>query len=175
MIRTMLLIGLAITLIASNAASQSPSQPKRKLEGDERQALEPERGKLKKELLSPELLRRRAVPNELTIGDLKLNGSRLNPITVKVNWTIRHATDVRIEGYEITLQLANNGVNERVFQTPASGLTSVFVGLLGIPADKRAKLFTPGQTVEAAVTLKAKLISRDGKRFTLTETKNALL
>ena len=66
MIRTMLLIGLAITLIASNAASQSPSQPKRKLEGDERQALEPERGKLKKELLSPELLRRRAVPNELT-------------------------------------------------------------------------------------------------------------
>lgn len=94
----------------------------------------------------------------MVIGDLKLNGLRTKPTTVKVNWTIDVPADTRIEGYVITLELKNNGVTDQVVQTPSPTSTSVFVGLLGISAENRAKLFGNGTPVEAQVRLSAKLI-----------------
>jgi hypothetical protein len=101
---------------------------------------------------------------KLDITDIKINGSnRSNPITMQVTWTVAKPASAFIKGaYNLTMDLSGNGVTGKVVQTPTSSITSVAVGLLGIPTDIRAKLFDPKFPLTATVTLKTTIIS-DGK------------
>lgn len=101
---------------------------------------------------------------KLDITDIKINGSnRSNPITMQVTWAVDKPASAFVKGaYNLTLDLSGNGVTGKVVQTPSSSNTSVAVGLLGIPADVRAKLFDPKFPLTAVVTLKAIIIS-DGQ------------
>jgi hypothetical protein len=101
---------------------------------------------------------------KLDITDIKINGSnRSNPITMQVTWTVDKPASAFIKrAYDLTLDLSGNGVTGKVVQTPTSSITSVAVGLLGIPADVRAKLFDPKFPLTATVTLKAIIVS-DGR------------
>ncbi len=105
---------------------------------------------------------------KLDITDIKINGSnRSNPITMQVTWTVDKPASAFIKrAYDLTLDLSGAGVTGKVVQTPTSSITSVAVGLLGIPADVRAKLFDPKFPLTATVTLKAIIIS-DGKEATV--------
>jgi hypothetical protein len=103
---------------------------------------------------------------KLDITDIKINGSRSNPATMQVTWTVDKPTSDRIESYVLTLELSGNGVTGKVVQTPGSNFNSVPVGLLSIPADTRAKLFDPKSALTATVTLKATIFS-GGQRKTV--------
>ena len=94
----------------------------------------------------------------LRVLDMTVKPSKNKPITVLVKWEANKiAPDARIDGYEITLDLTGNGTKGQVFQTPQPSLTQVHVGLLGIDAEKRARLFTADFPTTATVTLKAKI------------------
>ena len=157
MIRKILFIITIISMTASQAFPQFPEELKRKVDG-----------------IPAELLLRQKQGATLTIGNMKLNGIRTKPTTVKVDWTISLASNARIEGYVLELELSKNGVTDKVIQTPSPSSTSVFVGLLGISAENRAKLFGDGAAVNAKMTLKAKLI-KGTQRLTVTQTKSATI
>jgi hypothetical protein len=109
---------------------------------------------------------------KLDITDIKINGSRSKPVTMQVSWTITKPASAFLKGaYGLRMDLSGNGVTGKVVQTPTSSITSVAVGLLGIPADIRAKLFDPKFTLTATVTLNARIIS-DGKE-TFVEVKES--
>jgi hypothetical protein len=103
---------------------------------------------------------------KLDITDIKINGSnRSNPTTMQVTWTVNKPASTRIDSYNLMLDLSGAGVAGKVIQTPSPTSTSVAVGLLGIPADVRAKLFDPKIPLTATVTLKATIF--DGQRKTV--------
>lgn len=104
---------------------------------------------------------------KLDITNLKTIGSKPSPHALEVSWNANTSLNsVRIEGYEITLELNGNGANGRAFQTPSPNITKVAVGLLSIPNETRARLFSGPVTV--TVKLKARF-SVGGLRFN-TET-----
>lgn len=151
MIRKTFTLFITLTLLTASASGQS----------------RPVSGPVKRESKVEHVARTLQNSVKLDITNLKTIGNTPSPHALEVNWNVTtNSTSVRIEGYEITVELNGNGANGRAFQTPSPNITKVAVGLLSIPNETRARLFSG--PVTATVRLKAKLIV-NGLRFN-TET-----
>lgn len=147
MIRKVFTIFTTVTMLAASAVSQSKQFP------------DPQKRESKVEHVT------RTLQNslKLDITNLKTIGNKPSPHALEVSWNANMSLNsVRIEGYEITLELNGNGATGRAFQTPSPNITKVAVGLLSIPNETRARLFSGPVTV--TVKLKAKFVV-GGLRF----------
>jgi hypothetical protein len=141
MIRKTFTIFTTLTLLTASAISQS----------------KPLSSPVKREPKTEEVVRTLQNSLKLNITNLKTIGSTPSPHALEVSWnTTTSLNSVRIEGYEITVELNGNGTTGRAFQTPSPNITKVAVGLLSIPNETRARLFSGPVTV--TVRLKAKFI-----------------
>lgn len=77
----------------------------------------------------------------LIIKNLLPVGIRNDPASVLVSWSVEERLGVKLDGYEVSLELVGDGVTERLKQTTDARSISLAVSLAGIPADKRAKIF----------------------------------
>jgi hypothetical protein len=141
MIRKTFTIFTTMTLLTTSAVSQSRPLP----------------GPVKRESRVEHVERTLQNSVKLDITNLKPIGNKPAPHALEVSWNLTtNSNSVRIEGYEITVELNGNGANGRAFQTPSPNITKVAVGLLSIPNETRARLFSGPVTV--TVRLKAKFI-----------------
>jgi hypothetical protein len=147
MIRKAFTIFTTATLLAASAVGQSRQLP----------------GPVKRENKAEHVARTLQNSLKLDITNLKTIGNKPSPHALEVSWNANSSLNsVRIEGYEITVELNGNSANGRAFQTPSPNITKVAVGLLSIPNETRARLFSG--PVTATVRLKAKCIV-NGLRF----------
>ena len=68
-------------------------------------------------------------------------GVKGNPSAVLVSWSAEERLGVRLEGFEVSLELIGDGVTERLTQSTDAKSISLAVSLDGISAAKRAKIF----------------------------------
>ncbi len=105
----------------------------------------------------------------LSISQIQVVGTKNPPSFLRVGWSLTGLkSGTRIEGYELTVELQGNGQTGRVVQTPSPNISSVSVGLLGIPNDARAKIFGGPGRVSADVTLVARIVQQSGTRSSIS-------
>ena len=68
-------------------------------------------------------------------------GVKGNPSSVLVSWSAEERLGVKLEGFEVSLELIGDGVNERLTQSTDARSISLAVSLDAISATKRAKIF----------------------------------
>jgi hypothetical protein len=111
---------------------------------------------------------------QLSINEIKVVGATNPPNFMQVKWSLTGLLPgSRIEGYELRVTLKGNGQTGTVVQTPSPDITSVSVGLLGIPTATRSKIFGGPERVSADVTLVAKIIRSTGTRSTISVVRKA--
>ena len=105
----------------------------------------------------------------LMIKNILPVGLQGNPSSVLVSWSAEERLGVRLERFEVSLELTGNGVTERLTQsTDAKGI-SLAVSLAGISADKRAKIFNSRTGGRINAVLKATYTIRGQRKTEQTQ------